>query len=351
VWHTIIVLTHAAELESLRGMMGEREGAIVVTKVSPSALVCAVLEAFVEQSRWSQAKLAERLGVEVRTLRKVLIALDSAERIVCVEKEDGASRVWQATRGLMGGMAVSHADVKLLMTQVRRAPKSQARERAMARLKRLSVDEREPQNPHALTPEEEANLELLDEAIGKRVVMWVDYVSHGTGQRSERHISPQRIVAADDKPRAIVFCHRDRILKWFRISGFVRASLESPADYVAIPRVELDTYAADSVNYFNDGRTHADAEESFILQGAAARWVPRNLPKGLRAQTIANGRVRITAPSRGIVNAARFVVGLGADVEIETPTLRNLVLDLASGALDAAREPKRAKRLVSSGAR
>jgi hypothetical protein len=58
--------------------------------------------------------------------------------------------------------------------------------------------------------------------------------------------------------------------------------------------------------------------------------------------------IRVRCSTSGVLGVARFVVGLGVAVRVETPELATCVREIAKGALEGAgerRDPGRAKRL------
>jgi predicted DNA-binding transcriptional regulator YafY len=320
-----------------------------MARKSPIETVMEILNAFAEKPSWSQAELARHLQITVRPLAKYLDAFPAHFGVYKLPPEDTKPNVvWRCEMPATVGPVISHAEVASFIKQIRRAPKSKARDAAITRLKKLSKDDRSSASTRELTPQEEMHLEQLEEAVAKHHVMHIHYVPLSGASNPWRHVSPQRIVL-NGPPRVVGYCHRDLKLKWFRVDRIYSALADVAVKYVQVAREQVDAHCDNSVDGFNSGLI-SESAESFTLE-PAARWAAVNLPSGLRATDIGQGHTRVTVPSSGIIVAARFVVGLGAEAHVETPALRRLVHDLACASLTRAEAPlpvERPKKLASS---
>jgi hypothetical protein len=73
---------------------------------------------------------------------------------------------------------------------------------------------------------------------------------------------------------------------------------------------------------------------SFVVRNPDARWVKKNLPDGMQAETIPEG-IRVTTHTAALRRVAQYVVGLGAAATPESADLASEVATLARGALQA----------------
>lgn len=297
-----------------------------------------VFQAFLRQRTWRQADLAREAELVPAQLRRVLCDLTRngmpLERI-----EERPDVFWSVPKTWFpGGIALSQEDVVRLLRLLGRVPRGRSRDELMGRLLGASPAVRacNPADTIVALPsrqEEDAWLELVEDAAARRVTLRFKYFSANRGAMEWRHASPQRI-AAGPPARLCAVCHRDGRLKWFRVDGVVEAHLDHAEPFRQAPAAEVERFFVESLDGFH--QADAAAECVFVVRFPEARWVERNLPgPGFVAEAAgANGR-RFRIVTRAPLRLARFVVGLGDAARVETPLLRALVADLARGALAA----------------
>ena len=157
-----------------------------------------------------------------------------------------------------------------------------------------------------------------------------------------RHASVQRVVIGPPA-RFVAVCHRDGALKWFRLDNVLGARLDSAVPHRVADPDRVDAMLKESVDGFHQGGV---VSCSFVVRAPESRWVERNLPGSMSTEVIPGG-LRFTTTTAGVLQLARYVVGLGAAARAETPELALLVAELARGALEAARAPAGAESTSS----
>jgi len=307
---------------------------------SSTETIVALLQAFLEQRTWSQADLADHIGVGVAAVRKRLQEL-SAHGVPLTREEDPPQVYWSVPPGwLPGAIALPASDVLELLRHLTRLPQSAARERLLQRV--LAAAPRRDGLPAgdavvapSLTEAEEAYLAVAEDSALRRIPLACTYFTVSRGALERRHVSVQRVVVGPPA-RLLAVCHRDGRLKWFRVENVQAARLDATEPYRTADPPQIDAVLAQSVDgYHRDG---APVRCAFVVREPESRWVERNLLPGMVAEPLPGG-VRVVATTGGVLRLARYVVGLGGVTCIETPELRAAVRELARGALDAAAEP------------
>jgi len=188
---------------------------------------------------------------------------------------------------------------------------------------------------------------LAEEATVGRGVLHINYFTASRGVLEWRDVSPARLLIGPPA-RLLAICHRSGSLKWFRVDNIVAGTQASSADFRPAAPAEVDALLASSLDGFHGGDAAIDCR--FFVRNPDARWVVANLPPGVAATSGDDGIV-VTHRTAALLPLARFVVGLGGAVRVDTPALAALVSYLASAALGAAaanatpkRAPARAKR-------
>jgi predicted DNA-binding transcriptional regulator YafY len=248
-----------------------------------------------------------------------------------LEESDEATQVyWSVPLGwLPEGIALGKETVDQIVRFIARSPQSPARDALMKRLLGGKRDGRVASNSTPLA-EHESIVQTLEDSRGRRCAVRMRYLTTTSGIETLRHASVQRVVYGA-KMRLVVFCHRAEKLRWFRVSGVRQATLDEREPYVAVNEDEVEAFAAGSVGgWTEDG---AAREVSFVVRGDDARWVAGNLPEpDMRVETCPEG-IRVRATISGMMNLARFIVGLGGAAAAETPELAERVEELARGAM------------------
>ncbi len=183
---------------------------------------------------------------------------------------------------------------------------------------------------------EETYLPLAEDSATRKVCLTFNYFTVSRGAVEWRHASVQRVVIGPPA-RFIAVCHRDGSLKWFRLDNVLGARLDSAVPHRVADPDRVDAMLKESVDGFHQG---AVVRCSFFVRAPESRWVERNLPGSMTTEVLADG-LRFTTTTAGVLQLARYVVGLGAAARAETPELALLVAELARGALDASGAPAR----------
>lgn len=294
-----------------------------------------VLLAFLEQRTWRQAELAQRVGVERKQLVRVLDDLTRAG-FPLEREEDHPDVYWSVPRHWFpGGVAFSGDAVGDLVRVLQRAPRSQQRDRLLARISASATGMGSSEQhlvTRALSAAEESCLSVLEQSAERKVAVHARYYTLSRGDIAWRFLSVHRILL--DRGRFIATCHRDDRLKWFRLDGVISAQLSQQEPFRDRVPTDVDKLVAESVDGYHSGAPAVRCTFRVSLQDA--RWVRTQLPLPCELKEDGSEMV-FTSVTAGLQSLARFLVGLGRSVRVETPELRRLVLELAQGALEMNR--------------
>jgi predicted DNA-binding transcriptional regulator YafY len=153
-------------------------------------------------------------------------------------------------------------------------------------------------------------------------------------------LSPARLLLGPPA-RLVAHCHKDRKLKWFRVSNITEARIDAGEAFRSLDPSMVDAFVSQSVDGFHSSEEAVPC--SFVVREPESRWVERNLPSGVRSEPIEGG-IRATTSTAGLAPLARFVVGLGSAATCESPELAALVRELAEGALANLVKPQPSSR-------
>lgn len=293
----------------------------------------ALLAAFLERRQWTQAQLARQLGVSVATVKVRLHELSEAGVPLESEADHPHVHWWVPKSWAPGGVVLGGDDVVLAGRLLARLPATSERTRLLAKvlLADRAVAPVPVVVPSPVDPQEELYLPVVEDAARERAVLSMSYFSAGRGAVEARELSPCRVIIGPPA-RFVARCHRSDSLKWFRVDRVMRARLMSKdeARFRAVAANEVDAHVAASIDGFHGG---ADVMEvSFVVRAPESRWVAGNLPAPLVAEACAEG-VRVTGRTSALLAVARFCVGLGAAVRVESTELRAVVRGIAEGVL------------------
>lgn len=174
------------------------------------------------------------------------------------------------------------------------------------------------------------------------------YHGRGRNRRTERIVSPQRLVHYRDNWLLDAFCHLRNGLRTFSVDR-VREAEELDEVALGVPDAELDAYFASSYGIFA-GR----ADKTAVLRFSAerARWVAdeRWHPEQI-GQYLTDGRYELRLPYRDDRELVMDILRHGSDVEVVAPpTLRGAVTNALwdalelYGAAEERRSPRNAKK-------
>jgi predicted DNA-binding transcriptional regulator YafY len=303
--------------------MGRRSGA---------ETVIGILSAFVERKRWRQADLARRLEMTVPSLRRHLVEMHAL--VPLVDVREAPDVFWSVPREWNpSGVAFDAADAAALVRLLCRVPRSRERDRLVARIAR--GDARLTPSPSVgagdLSREEETFLGVVEDAATKRIALHMKYFTASRVVLEWRHVSVARLLPGPPA-RFIAKCHRSDTLKSFRVDGISMANLDRDEKFRDGDTNEVARIERESVDGYAGGKKGIC---SFVVRSPEAHWVGRNLMKGMRAESLDDGSIRVTASARGLQPIARFVVGLGGAARAEGDELAALVRELANGSREA----------------
>jgi predicted DNA-binding transcriptional regulator YafY len=292
-----------------------------------------ILWAFYEQSTWTQADLARRVGSTSETVRQYLEDMLAHDLLPLERDEDPPHVYWSVPEGTWAnGLLLSREDLGELIRLLVRSPQSDARDALIRRLTRSAADSSRTLpatawQAGAMDPVEERILRSIEDAVSHARATEIRYYASSRGRTRARVVSFQRIVPGVPV-RTCGFCHESGALRWFRVDGVTEVS--DAADlYIRRPAAEVDAFLKTSVDGFHDG---GPAEEQrFFVRDPEARWVERNLIPPMRSKEV-DGGMEVSVRSAGLMRIARYVVSLGAAARPLTEELAGCVLELAEGA-------------------
>lgn len=305
---------------------------------SSTETIVALLHAFLERRTWSQVELAERLAINVPTVRKRLQEL-STHGVPLTRDDDPPQVYWSVPRDWFpGGVLFSGDEALDLVRHLLRLPAGPARDRHLRRVLAATPPQAQLPAPEAIVPPrvteaEEENLPVAEDAAARRVTLTCRYFTVSRGALERRLLSVQRVLVGPPA-RLLAVCHRDGRLKWFRLENVQAARLDPSEPYRPAASAEIESVLAQSVDGYHHG---TPVVCSFLVQEPESRWVERNLLSGMTAEPVPGG-IRVVTTTGGVLRLARYVVGLGGVSRIETPELRAAVRELARGALEAAQD-------------
>jgi predicted DNA-binding transcriptional regulator YafY len=306
-------------------------------RASKHETIASIYQAFLGQRTWRQSDLARELGIGTRALRERLVEL-STKGMPLESDEEPPHVFWSVPQHWFpGGVALTSDDAAHLLRELWVLPKSPRTERAIKKL--LSgVQDREQLASAAATVvpvvvgAEAVQREIVEEALIAGAALRIEYFSAHRGVIEWRYVSPARLVAGPPL-RLVALCHRSSKLRWFRVDGILRATLDQSEPYRATDPEVTTRFIAESVNGYRDEAAATD--QLFFVRLPEARWVSKNLPPSMVCESVEDGIV-VTARAGGVLPVARFVVGLGAAASPRTSPLREIVRELAEGALTAS---------------
>ncbi|MBX3226500.1 MAG: WYL domain-containing protein [Labilithrix sp.] len=297
-----------------------------------------IIAAFIDRPTWKQAELARELGTSSETVRRHLG--DLVEGGLKLEREEDHPHVYWSVRKnwLPGAVAFKGEEAMDLLRLLGRAPPGALRNRLIAiavdRLTRAGLAPAfDPSTiqPAPASPEEEANLALIEDALAKKVALRMRYYTASKGRDSRRHVSVHRIDAIGARPQFIATCHVANELRRFRVSNVSEAKLDSTEPFRPTTKDALAKLDRESFGGFRD--VGPVVRCAFFVRDPEAYWVARNLPDDNIAVEDAKGGSRFVVETAGVLVLARFVAGLGEVARPETKELAAEVRAIAQAAL------------------
>jgi predicted DNA-binding transcriptional regulator YafY len=295
-----------------------------------------VLLAFLERNTWRQAELAQRAGVQRKTLVRILVDLQHAD-LRLTRKEEPPQVYWSVPKTWFPGcVAFQGQDLVELAKLIQRTPRSEARDRILNRIRMTTTSGEQNVTRHdalltqTLSKEEEARLCVLQESVDSRTPLRVQYFTLSRGDVAWRHISVHRILL--ESRRVIATCHHADRLEWFRFDGILTIDTDCPEPFRLALAADIQQFLDQSVDGYHSGG--APVRCVFRVLASDARWVRPRLSLPLLSEEH-DGVVVYTALTAGLLPLARVLAGCGGAVTVDTLELRQLVIELAQAALKA----------------
>lgn len=315
---------------------------------SATETITALLLAFVRERTWSQKDLSRALGVTVKALRRQLDELTEAG-VPLERSEDHPQVYWSVPLGwLPGAVSFSAEQAESLMRLLARHARTADRDLLLDHIVRClprpsSAVASAPSiadgtRSHEIVPARagmEPFLSLVEDATVAKSVLHIKYFTASRGILEWRHVSPARVLIGPPA-RLLAQCHRSRSLKWFRVDNIVAGTSARDVAFRPAARDSVEELIAASLDGFHGGDSPIDCR--FLVRNPDARWVSANLPFGAVANSREDG-ILVEIRTAALLPLARFIVGLGGAVRVETPALAEIVRDLATAALGTSRTP------------
>jgi len=299
-----------------------------VGRRSSTETVVAILVALLERRTWEQAELARRVGVATRTLRRCLDEMTRSG--IPLERDEEPPRVYWSVPAawLPGAASLSGAEVAGCVRLLARLPRTDDREALLARLLGPRAVPSHANDRDAMA--HDRALGIVEDSLRQRVALRISYRAASTGKTERRHVSVQRVEHVDP-PRFVAVCHRDDQLKRFRVDRVEGAEAAPAEPFRGRSADEIRAYIDGSFDAFRAGEVVPIA---FSIRDPEARWAVFWLPSERCTVSRNEDGVRVEGVTAGLVTLARYLVGLGGAVSIESELLREEVRRIAREALE-----------------
>ncbi len=308
----------------------------------PTTRVLSVLELLQARGRLTGRELAERLEVDLRTVRRYVTMLQDLG--IPVEGERGRAGGYRLRPGFKLPPLMLSNDEALAVTiglMVARhmglAASQPAVDGAIAKIERVLPPDLRPRIdavhhtfafdlPVSTARDGNPNLALLGEAAIRRQRIWIRYGSN-TGSLTEREIDPYALVLVSGRWYVAGFCHLRRDLRTFRADRMLE--LEPRANGFDVP-AEFDALAYVRESLARTPGTHA---VEVLLETTLERARRQISPATAVLESDPNG-VMMRAWTDDLPWIARLLLGLSFRYHILGPAeLRTAQIDLARAAI------------------
>jgi predicted DNA-binding transcriptional regulator YafY len=155
--------------------------------------------------------------------------------------------------------------------------------------------------------------------------MFICYDARGTGEASEREVSPQRLIHYRDKWYLDAWCHKQEALRIFRVDNIPTATmLETPA--VDIPDEAINAEFTQGYGIYSGPVT---ATAILRFSPGSARWVDGEQWHPAQVATkLESGEYLLEIPYSRPDELIMDIMRYGAEVEVLAPAeLRQMVVD------------------------
>jgi predicted DNA-binding transcriptional regulator YafY len=187
------------------------------------------------------------------------------------------------------------------------------------------------------------SFQVIAGALAQRQRLRLAYYNRGSGEHTEREVSPQRLNYYRDNWYLDGWCHLREGLRTFALDAVASAGvLESPAREV--PEADLDAHYAASYGIFA-GQPLGVAVLRF--EPRRARWVAKERwHRDQEGRFLEDGSYELRVPYSNALELTMDILKYGPDVEVLAPdSLRRAVAERLEAALSAyrTREPRPAR--------
>ena len=164
---------------------------------SGTETIAAVLLVFLQQRTWKQAELARHVGVERKSLKRILDDIHNAG-LKLEQDSDPPHVYWSVSKTWFpGGVAFRAEQLSELVRTLQLAPQSSSRDRILGMIATTATGMRGTSTATAiltrsLSPSEETVLTQLQRAAEERVAVGIRYFTLSRGDMSKRNVSVHR---------------------------------------------------------------------------------------------------------------------------------------------------------------
>lgn len=306
----------------------------------PTARVLSVLELLHTHGQMTGQELAERLEVDVRTVRRYITTLQDIG--IPIEAEIGRyggyalrpgfklpplmftdEEVLVLSLGLLlarrSGLAGAAAAVESALAKVERVLPFALRERLRAVVETMQLDE--PVYEARVTGDVIANLSLANQQC--RQVRLV-YATNEAPTATERVFAPYAVICHQERWYTVGYCHLRHALRVFRLDR-VRSVTLLETTFTPPPDFDPVDYMLSSFEAIPD-QWNIDVLLEIPLEAARLR-----IPRALATLLQTDQGIRLRASIHDLPEMARILVAIGCPIKvINPPELRTELLNIAS---------------------
>jgi len=172
---------------------------------------------------------------------------------------------------------------------------------------------------------------LIVSSLLERKRLLVDYHGRSNGSKSQREVSPQRLLYYRNNWYLDVWCHKADGVRTFALERLVAVTRLERASY-DLSRSEIARLLCDSYGIFGGKST---AEAVLVFTEKAARWVAdEEWFPDQKGHWRGDGRYELRIPYGNPTELVMDICRYGAEVEVVEPqSLRALVVDVLAKAL------------------
>lgn len=209
----------------------------------PTTRILAALELLQARGRLTGAELAQELGVDRRTVRRYVVALEELGVPISAERgRDGAyflvagfklppmmftdEEALVLSLGLVAardlGLSSAHPALAAVQAKLQRVMPARLKDRARAIHDTVALEGPRAGGP----PLASEALAVLSEAAQRQLRVWLRYAS-AAGERSERELDPYGLGYRGGRWYVVGWCHRQGAVRSFRVDRITEVTLRA----------------------------------------------------------------------------------------------------------------------------